>query len=380
MLAQADNNLTFFLGSNQFWSAPTGGISQCGFRDGDNLYFELGGGGGVRQLGGVTVTAPGFVAAAASGAEEYRAWQRMANATAATRHTRASDGRALHTESYVHAERNLLVTRLRVEDKKRRGGASGAGSETAETLRVVLWTVGSGIGPAHSYPNKQIRIPPNISDPSLIPACAFPTRAGCITANASRPTRFVDGAAACGDGEALLGGGVSRMAGFPFQHTRRTNVTVLAAALRAFVLPRASGARLLDVVQEFGSSGGDRLSFSVSLAPGEELVLLTSLVSNRDVAWADPMQAAADRAAALSAASLPALDAQHAAWWASFWAKSSIYIETGRPAFDSGVHRFYYGALHVLASASRTGKTAPGLCKCSRSPCVFASSRNPQRR
>ena len=40
--APADNNLTFFLGSNQFWAAPTGGISQCGFRDGDNLYFELG--------------------------------------------------------------------------------------------------------------------------------------------------------------------------------------------------------------------------------------------------------------------------------------------------------------------------------------------------
>eukprot|EP01047_Picozoa_sp_COSAG01_P100048 COSAG01_NODE_29962_length_626_cov_0.838710_1_plen_116_part_10 len=35
--APATNNLTFFLGSNQFWSAPTEGISQCGFRDGDNL-------------------------------------------------------------------------------------------------------------------------------------------------------------------------------------------------------------------------------------------------------------------------------------------------------------------------------------------------------
>jgi hypothetical protein len=118
----ADNNLTFFLGSNQFWAAPTSGISQCGFRDGDNLYFELGGGGGVRQIGGVTVNAPGFVASAGcsggggqGGAatctgkpEEYRAWQRMANATVGTRHTRGSDGRSLSTESYVHAERNLL--------------------------------------------------------------------------------------------------------------------------------------------------------------------------------------------------------------------------------------------------------------------------------
>ena len=74
----ADNNLTFFLGSNQFWSAPTSGISQCGFRDGDNLYFALGGGGGVRQIGGVTITAPGFVNAARAGKpEQYRAGQRI---------------------------------------------------------------------------------------------------------------------------------------------------------------------------------------------------------------------------------------------------------------------------------------------------------------
>ena len=34
-------------------------------------------------------------------------------------------------------------------------------------------------------------------------------------------------------GDRLLGGAVSRMAGFPFQHTRHTNVTVMAAALGA---------------------------------------------------------------------------------------------------------------------------------------------------
>ena len=30
------------------------------------------------------------------------------------------------------------------------------------------------------------------------------------------------------------------MAGFPFQHTRRTNVTVMAAGLRAFVRTRGA--------------------------------------------------------------------------------------------------------------------------------------------
>lgn len=238
----ADNNLTFFLGSNQFWSAPTSGISQCGFRDGDNLYFELGGGGGVRQIGGVTITAPGFVSAARAGKpEQYRAWQRMANATAATRHTRGSDGRALATESYVHADQNLLVTRIRVSDTPSDASSSSSSSSAvggggSETLRIVVWTVGSGIGPAHNYPNKQIRLPPNISDPSLIPACAFPTRAGCLSTSPTRGTLFTDGAAACDDGAAaVLGAAVSRMAGFPFQQTPHTNVTVIAAAVGAFL-------------------------------------------------------------------------------------------------------------------------------------------------
>lgn len=50
----------------------------------------------------------------------------------------------------------IAVTRVRVE---------GGSTTTSETLRVVLWTVGQGIGPAHNYPNKAIRIPANISDP-----------------------------------------------------------------------------------------------------------------------------------------------------------------------------------------------------------------------
>jgi hypothetical protein len=159
------------------------------------------------------------------------------------------------------------------------------------------------------------------------------------------------------------------MAGFPFQHTRHTNVTVMAAALAASILrhpgsgggggnggggagsPARAAAALRDVVREAGSSGGDRLSFSVQLAPGEELELLTALVSNRDAGWGDPVQAAAKQVAELvatgpGAAALHAeLDGAHRAWWAGFWARSSVHIETDRPAFDRGMHRFYYGVL-----------------------------------
>ena len=160
---------------------------------------------------------------------------RWALATAATRHTRGSDGRALATESYVHADQNLLVTRIRVFDtpsdaSSSSSSSSAVGGAGSETLRIVVWTVGSGIGPAHNYPNKQIRLPPNISDPSLIPACAFPTRAGCLSTSPTRATLFTDGAAACDDGAAaVLGAAVSRMAGFPFQQTPHTNVTVIGS-------------------------------------------------------------------------------------------------------------------------------------------------------
>ena len=44
-------------------------------------------------------------------------------------------------------------------------------------------------------------------------------------------------------GGRLLGGAVSRMAGFPFQHTRHTNVTVMAAALGASKLRRGADSR-----------------------------------------------------------------------------------------------------------------------------------------
>lgn len=208
---------------------------------------------------------------------------------------------------------------------------------------------------------------------------AHPVILPCQIVNPSRPC------ASCVVQSELLGGAVSRMAGFPFQHTQHTNVTVMAAALTASILGHrtsndggggSSGAgvgslvrraaSLFDVVREAGSSGGDRLSFSVQLALGEELELLTALVSNRDVEWGDPVQAAAKQVVELvagpNAAALHAnLDEGHRTWWAEFWAKSSVHIETDRPAFDSGVHRFYYGALHVLASASRPGKVAPGL-------------------
>jgi hypothetical protein len=343
----------------------------------------------VRQIGGVTVEAPGFVASAGcrggggqggaarcSGAPEiYRARQQLANATVSTDHTRGSDNRTLSTESYVHAGRNLLVTRLRV---------TGGGAR-AERLQLVLWTVGQGIGAAHNYPNKAIRLPPNISDPSLIPACAFPTRAGCVTSQQRAGAFFADGNASCGGTVgSVVGGAISRMAGFPFQQTYRqgkgTNVTVMAAALRVILQtyddqgrPNSTReAALRNIIVERGSSGNDRVSFTVDLLPTQELVLLTALISNRDAGWADPVQAATN--AVMEILPLPhwttqpalvytlaELDASHRRWWAQFWTKSHIRIETDRPAFDTGVHRFYYGALHVLASASRTGKVAPGL-------------------
>ena len=81
--------------ANSFWSAPVGGISQCGFRDADELFMnKLGVGGGVRQLGGLTLQAAGWRPAASG---RYRAEQALGNATVYQTHVR-SDGAKLLLE------------------------------------------------------------------------------------------------------------------------------------------------------------------------------------------------------------------------------------------------------------------------------------------
>ena len=53
--------------------------------------------------------------------------------------------------------------------------------------------------------------------------------------------------------------------------------------------------------------------------------------------------------------SLDKIDAAHREWWNHFWSES--FVEIGDPLIE----KFYYAAQYVIASASRTGKVAPGL-------------------
>ena len=59
--------------------------------------------------------------------------------------------------------------------------------------------------------------------------------------------------------------------------------------------------------------------------------------------------------AELTTAKIAELEAEHRAWWATFWSKSFIEIP------DKQIEKHWYGALYVMASCSRPGKVAPGL-------------------
>lgn len=89
------------------------------------------------------------------------------------------------------------------------------------------------------------------------------------------------------------------------------------------------------------------------LKPGTKVYLVTPVLSDLDAP-----QHLADvraRAAALTAAETEKLNAAHRGWWNHFWSES--YVEIGDPLIE----KFYYAAQYVIASASRTGKVAPGL-------------------
>ncbi|MFC4592065.1 discoidin domain-containing protein [Sphaerisporangium corydalis] len=70
---------------------------------------------------------------------------------------------------------------------------------------------------------------------------------------------------------------------------------------------------------------------------------------------ADPAPSARTVAEAQNAGSLDTLYTSHVEWWKQYWLKSYVDLD------DDVLEKYYYGALYLLGSASRAGKTAPGL-------------------
>jgi alpha-L-fucosidase 2 len=94
-------------------------------------------------------------------------------------------------------------------------------------------------------------------------------------------------------------------------------------------------------------------TLSFSLQPGAKVYLVVPILSDLD----DPNHLAAAQAlaAAQTSAGIEADQKTSREWWRNYWSESSV--ETGDPVLD----KYYYSAQYEIATASRTGKIAPGL-------------------
>jgi alpha-L-fucosidase 2 len=105
------------------------------------------------------------------------------------------------------------------------------------------------------------------------------------------------------------------------------------------------------VVGATATVANNKLSFA--LAAGRTVTLSTSVLSNYDAA--DFQAKAVSAVAAQTSAEIDSLASAHRAWWDAFWNKSFVEIP------DKLIEKQYYAGLYLLASASRTGETPPGL-------------------
>jgi hypothetical protein len=108
-----------------------------------------------------------------------------------------------------------------------------------------------------------------------------------------------------------------------------------------------------------GSSHGQPCSSGsvvcLSLAPGQRVQLVVSVVHSFDIAFADPVRPAANLTNTLveNDKELTRLVADHAAWWSAFWANTA-HIETPH---SPAAEQMWYGSLYILASGNRGQNT-----------------------
>lgn len=344
----ASRNLTFFLGANSFWSAPTGGISQCGFRDADMLFMhQLGAGGGVRQLGGLTLQVGQWTAAERG---SYHAHQAVENATVYQTHTR-SDGVRLHLTSHVVADEDTILINV---------SWTGSGKVLVDQdLEMVLWTRGGCHYGSHGC-NRTSQFPPLtggptkpslITDSSSFTACTFPTRAGALPA----------------------GGYVSRASGLNFQQTRGFNVSTLSVAMRMLLANGSEPQLDTSVIDSNSQTGSDAVRIKLRLVRGKDgqmpaFTLVLAMRNGNDAGLKKPtgfddraIHLATTRLQELSTPQslLPLLHSSYD-WWRTFWSQSSVSFGTSSE-LGARLEAFYRGSSFLLAASSRTGEVAPGL-------------------
>lgn len=90
-----------------------------------------------------------------------------------------------------------------------------------------------------------------------------------------------------------------------------------------------------------------------SLSPGQPVFLVTPVLSDLDAP--NHLAAALERVQTLTPSVMTELYQAHCAWWRDYWSQSFIEMD------DPVLEKFYYASQYITASASRSGKVAPGL-------------------
>ncbi|KAK3260969.1 hypothetical protein CYMTET_30102, partial [Cymbomonas tetramitiformis] len=141
-----------------------------------------------------------------------------------------------------------------------------------------------------------------------------------------------------------------RSTGFPWLEAYHSNLTHVAVATKALLANSGRPPSTTSLFSEARASNA-----TIALSQGDVLYLISAVAETH----ASPQEALNGALALLDnvgAADVAALAMELEAWWADFWAKSSVSLPEA-PL----VERFWYGAAYILALSSRPGSTAPGM-------------------
>jgi alpha-L-fucosidase 2 len=90
-----------------------------------------------------------------------------------------------------------------------------------------------------------------------------------------------------------------------------------------------------------------------TLSPTQSAFLVTPILSDLDAR--NHLAAVKERARTLTTEKAAELYEGHRAWWRGYWSQSFVEMD------DPVLEKFYYASQYIMASASRSGKVAPGL-------------------
>ena len=182
-----------------------------------------------------------------------------------------------------------------------------------------------------------------------------PIASGCLDA--------AGGPAACPapGGAALPGAWVTKDANPPgAQVAIPITAALTARTLRSAGLSAASTSPYAATVPHTPWTGGPAVATAttgtataLTIAPGGGFTRALCAAASRDpgVAPASPLQFALAKVAAVAAADLPQLAAAHRAWWAAFFARSSVTLDPAASATEA----FWWTSVYAMGAGSRAG-------------------------